>query len=314
MLPPASAQTPLGELVEKCYALGPFPALWAVEGLGHYYGDACYARNESPQDLLTKPELRSLPAKSLTMLHAGIGLSFAQHSLDGITARSAAADVRRAVETTIELCRSNSQLGYAGAAIESLGLVSRWLHDLGTLRAVDEQLAAIAPDLVGYLWHGAGRAVYFSPPNFVPGLRTPWRAVEMCQREAPHDIGRRNLVAGFAWAVTLVNMGFPLIMETVLKYHGEQFAADDAFSNGIASSIMMRYDTSPDDPTIANFLQYRPAGGDSGNGPKLASLWDRLVKRPTESAMLQCYPILKENRRMEEVFHYQDLASLVRKR
>ena len=308
ILPPPGTQTPLQELLQKCYDLGPFPALWAIEGLGHYYGDTFYRRNEIPRDLLTDPKLQNLPAKSLTMLHAGIGMAFAKNNLQTITAKSSASDVRKAVQNIVTLCQNSSRQGYAGAAIESLGLVSRWLHDLPTLKAVDEQLAAIAPDLLGYLWHGAGRAVYFSPQNFIPGIHTPWRAVEMCKTEAPHELGRRNMVAGFAWAVTLVNMRYPVIMETVLKYHGEEFSRDDAFSNGVMSSIIMRYDITPDDPHIDLFLKYRPAGSDA----KLVGLWDRLIKEPCDRALRVCYPALKENNRLEEVFHYQDLDALVR--
>jgi len=307
LLPPTGAQVSLPELVHTCYSLGNFPALWAVEGLGHHYGDGFYARNETPQNLLTAPGLETLPAKSLTMLHAGIGLSFAQHGLDKISSKSDASEIRHAVENVLALCNNSSRPGYAGAAIESLGLVSRWLHDLPTLRAVDEQLVAIAPDLLGYLWHGAGRAVYFSPQNFVPGCHTPWRGVEMCRKEAHHELGRRNMLAGLAWAVTVVNMGHPVIMETFLKYHGEEFAKDEAFSNGVMCSMIMRHDTTPEDPYIARFCNYRPVSSD----PKLIHHWDTLVKAPSERALQDFYPVLKSRQRLEEIFHYQDLAAPV---
>src|SRR3989304_7714251 len=71
LLPSPGTQVPLPELVEKCYALGTFPALWAVEGLGHWYADSCYERRELPRGLLTGNSAQALPAKSLTMLHAG---------------------------------------------------------------------------------------------------------------------------------------------------------------------------------------------------------------------------------------------------
>jgi hypothetical protein len=307
ILPPAGAQVSLSELVQKCYALGSFAALWAVEGLGHYYADGFYCRNEPLLNLLSAPAVQSLPAKSLTMLHAGIGLSFGQHSLDKINAKTPTQEIRAAVEKFISLCRGSSRPGYTGAAIESLGLVSRWLHDLPTLLAVDKELSIVAPEFVGYLWHGAGRAVYFSPQNFVPGFRTPWRAVAMCRSEPPHEVGRRNMVAGFAWAVTLVNMRFPIIMETVLKYHGDEFAQDDAFSNGIKSSIVMRYDTAPDDPNIKAFQQYIPSSSDA----KMLRHWDQLVKQPCEEALQRLHPALKERNCLEEVFHYQDMTALI---
>ncbi len=307
-LPPPGSRVSLPELVEKCYAGGPFPSVWSVEGLGHYYADTFFERKEVPRNLLTDPKLQTLPSKSLTMLHAGIGLSFAQQNLLKITATSPAAEIRKTVENIVSLCKDSSQTGYMGAAVESLGLVARNFHGLAMTRAVHEALAAIAPDLVGYMWRGAGRAVYFSVPDFIPGWRTPWRVVESCRQDPPDEQGRRNMVAGFAWASTVVNMRHPAIMETILKYHGEEFSENDAFSNGVMSAMIMRYDTSPDDPYIDRFCLYRPASSD----PKLLKLWGSLVQEPCDRALLLYHPALKAHRRLEEVFHYQDLAALVK--
>jgi len=305
VLPPPGTQAPLPELVEKCYALGSFSALWAVEGLGHWYADSFYGRREQPRELLTGNQAQGLPPKSLTMLHAGIGMSFAKRNLEKLTPQSPASEIRKAVEAVVELCKNSSQEGYRGAAVESLGLASRFLHGTRMVRALDEQLSQIDRALAGYLWHGAGRAIYFSPPNFMPAFRTPWRAVEMCRQEPPHELGRSNAIAGFAWAITLVNMRFPIIMETLLKYHGEELLQGDAFSNGVMSSLIMRYDISPDDPHIRAFHQYRPSD------PKLAQLWDRLVKGPCDLALNLYHAVLKKHRRLDEVFRYQDLAALV---
>ena len=314
VLPPPGAEAPLFSLVEKCYALGTFPALWAIEGLGHWYADSFYQRNaggaEEPRQLLTSPNAEGIPSKSLTMLHAGIGMSFAKRNLATLKSSSPASEIRKAAEKVVELCRNSSQPGYAGAAIESLGLASRFLHGTKMVRALDEQLAQMGEktgeDLVSYLWHGAGRAMYFSPPNFMPAWRTPWRAVEMCRTEPPHELGRRSAAAGFAWAITLVNMRFPIIMETLLKYHGEEFLKDDAFANGVMSSLIMRYDITPDDSVLAAYRQHRPAASDA----RVAELWERLVRAPGEKALTEIYPVLKERQRIEEVFRYQDLAAL----
>jgi len=311
VLPPPGTEAPLFSLVEKCYALGTFPALWAIEGLGHWYADSYYQKHSGdgtePRELLTNPQLEGIPIKSLTMLHAGIGMSFAKRTLATLKAGSPAAEIRKAAEKVVELCRNSSQPGYAGCAIESLGLASRFLHGTKMVRALDAQLAPLGEDLVGYLWHGAGRAMYFSPPNFMPAWRTPWRAVEMCRTEPPHELGRRSAAAGFAWAITLVNMRFPVIMETLLKYHGEEFLKDDAFANGVMSSLIMRYDITPDDSVLEAYRQHRPAASDA----KVADLWERLVREPAEKALTQIYPALKQHQRIEEVFRYQDLSALV---
>src|SRR3990172_1164865 len=82
-------------------------------------------------------------------------------------------------------------------------------------------------------------------------------------------LGRRNAAAGFAWAITLVNMRFPIIMETLLKYHGEEFLKDDAFANGVMSSLIMLYDITPDDSVLAAYRQHRTAASDA----RVAELW-----------------------------------------
>ena len=130
----------------------------------------------------------------------------------------------------------------------------------------------------------------------------------MCREEPQDDLRRRSMLSGFAWAVTVVNMRQPVIMETLLKYHGEEFAENDAFSNGVMSSMMMRYDTTPDDPDIDRFRNYQP----SSNDPNVIERWNHLVKEPCEKALEGFYPVLKERHHLEEIFHYQDLAALVK--
>ena len=85
------------------------------------------------------------------------------------------------------------------------------------VRIVDRGLSAIDPDIVGYFWHGVGRGLYFLPINALPCSSSTWRAVEMAHEEAPHTLGRLNALGGLAWAVTLVNIRHPAILEAFLN-------------------------------------------------------------------------------------------------
>lgn len=306
VFPPPGTYKPLGELVEQCYAMGLFPALWAVEGLGNYYAETFRERKIVPKGLLTDPALDSLPAGSLTMLHAGIGLSFAKRSLEGLTPRSPAAELRRALEKFVQLCSDSSRQGYRGAALESVGLVSIILHGSEMPGALDPELNAIAPEAVSYMWRGAGRALYFHPKNFIPGFRSPWRGIEMSRRIAPHEMARRNLRAGIAWATTVVNMRNPEIMECALLYQGENDPDRDVVVNGVTSSMIMRYDTSPEDPYIRAFIEHQP----DRQNPVLCRLWERDIRQPCQTAIGEIYPVLKKNQMLEEVFHFQSLPDL----
>jgi hypothetical protein len=296
----------LPELVDSCYAMGLFSSVWSVEGLGLYHVEAFRARQMPLKNVLTDPALDSLPSRSMTMLHAGIGLAFARGCLAGLSPSSTSGDIRKALEEFIRLCRDNSRKGYTGCAYESLGLVSLILHNPAMARALDRELAGISPEVATYMWRGAGRALYFHPKNFIPGLRCPWRGIAMSRAIAPHETARQNLRAGVAWPTTIVNMRHPEVMETVLLFQGEHDPDRDLFISGLTSSMVMRFDTSPDDPYIRSFIDHQP----DPRNELLCRLWKRDVKEPCEMAINVIHPVLKANKAIEEVFHYQSLPDL----
>lgn len=304
-LPSDISSSSLRELTEQCYQLGDFPALWAVEGLGHHWADGAYERKEVPKGLLTTESSADLPDKSMTMLHAGIGLSFAQHELKDVTVKSPALTVRESLERFLVLCRESSRPGYTGAAIESLGLVTRFFKGPRAALLVAEQLSLLEPDVCGFFWRGAGRALYFSPGNFLPGFGLPCRALTMAEREGPDAPAISNLTSGLVWAITLVNMRHPVVMEHFLLHHGRSLDLE-ILSNGVMAATVMRCDTTPDDPHIASFRGHEP-GAESG----LREIWEKYVRSACDLAVEVVHPVLKEHRRLEEVFRYQPLLALV---
>src|SRR4029453_7066776 len=104
-----------------------------------------------------------------------------------------------------------------------------------------------------------------------------------------------------------VNIRHPQVVVNFVQYHGAQVAADDGFANGVASTFMMRYDTTPTAPFIAPFYQYQP---DSSN-PQLVQLWHDLVQRPITVALQEYYPVLKQHQRLGEVFRYHHFPELM---
>jgi hypothetical protein len=300
MLASAGTDRPLGDLVDLCYRMGDFPALWAVEGLGNYHAESYRRKNLPWKSLLTDARFDSLPSKSMTMLHAGIGLSFGKRSLEGLSPKSPEKDLRAALKRFVDLCDGSSRPGYVGCAYESLGLVCLILHSPEMARVADRLLADINPDVAQFMWRGAGRALYFHPKNFIPGIDCPWRGIGMARQIGPHDTARRNLRAGIAWATTVVNMRNPEIMETVLRYQGEKDPERPMFISGVVSSMIMRYDTSPEDAFITRFINHTPSD------PALARLWQRDIKEPCEQAVKVLHPKLREKGRLEEVFRYHD--------
>lgn len=290
---PEHGPFPLEELIAKAYQLGEYPDLWAIEGLGHDYADTFWEQSGPIRDILRSE--RALPRSSLTMLHAGIGLSFAQHLLADSSPYDSPARHAAMVERFIGLCYDNSTDGYTGAALESLGLVTRtWHADM--MPAVNAQLARIHPPSREYFWHGAGRALYFHPLYIVPGLLSPWRATNT---EPPDEIARLNMRAGLSWATTLVNSRNPRIIENILRWRAEDLSGDDSFTSGLVSSLIMGWDITPGDDFIQQLCEYQAPG--SGN---FSRLWTAMVALPCRDAITRYQTALSGTDLLGEVFRY----------
>ncbi len=309
---PPHGLLPLPQMVANAYGrLGEFYSLWAIEGLGHSYGDRFWEQGTAPHGILSTEVTRDLPPGSLPMLNAGIGLSIARKTYEGNLAGfpgglrwdTPAADIRRMIAEIVRLDHDNATPGYAGAVYENLGLTTRLLRPT-MVPAVDQVLREIAPEVRGYFWHGVGRLLYFWLINFLPC--SDWTIFEMARHEAPDEAALLNTWAGAAWGYALVNQRNPQIMaDLLLRLNGEELAQNGGFANGIASSMMMRFDTTPDASYIEPFIRYRPADR------RVAALWDRLVRIPAETALNDYYPVIKQQGRMGDIFEYRDLAAYV---
>jgi hypothetical protein len=268
--------TPLYELVERAFALGDFPALWVIEGLGEVWGVRALQSATPPRGLLTGPEAAAAREGALPMLHAGVGLAFAYTLLQSVNPQNADAMLEPVLGEIVQLCRDNSQPAHLGAALESIGLAARTFHD-NLLAQVAAALERAAADTLGYFWHGVGRATYFATRNFLPCAALDWSAIRAA---APDENGRSSITAGLAWAVTLVNMRQPAIMERLLRQHGNLLAQDPGFAAGVGSAAMVRQVSTPEAPFIGPFVQHEPDPAD-GN---LCGLWASQVRCPALAA------------------------------
>ncbi len=297
-VPSAGFPLPLEELVRRSYALGDFRALWAIEGLGHDYGESFYRQGRAPRGILFPSVVRGLPSSALLMLNAGIGLAFADQGLEDLPAIRQPDRLARTVETILRLTPANATPGSEGASFESLGLVTRLFFPRLT-HDIDRILRHNRPELRGFFWHGAGRALYFTPVSFLPF--SIWQAYEMAEAEAPDELALHNARAGITWAFLLVNQRQPEIMaDLLIRPYGERILRMRGFRNGIASATIMRYDTTPGAPFIRSFCDYRP------EDPRTGQLWTELVRRPCHRALEVIYPRLLATNRLGQVFRFHD--------
>lgn len=311
-LPDAPPYPRLSASVVAAYDLGEYPALWAVEGLGHYHGETACERDEEPRGILAESVTGELPERALLMLHAGVGMAIARHWLRSVNHLSPTAAIRRVLVRILDLCRSCSRPGYEGAALESLGLIARNGQFYGETRPtemvarIDRELNALDTDALDYFWHGVGRATYFLPIHFLPGYGSVWHALRTIRAEAGSERARQGALSGLAWAVTMVNIRHPGVLTLLLQRLDTTAADRAAFENGVASSLIMRQATTPGAPFIRSFYESVPGGA----GAVATDRWPTWVRTPAERALLIWQPAIRESGALGEIFRCQSLSRL----
>ena len=103
----------------------------------------------------------------------------------------------------------------------------------------------------------------------------------------------------------MVNVRHPDVLANLLNHLNPHDEIErQGFINGVSSGLMMRQDTTPDAPFIAELYSHAPGSCDT-------SLWYDWVQKPCEDALLEYYPILKENHHLGDIFRYHVLADLI---
>jgi len=264
----------LEEVLPRTDLLESYDRLWATEGLGHLYAGFYFAQDKSMELLLSLEKASRLSSSKMVPLHAGIGLAMSEVFL-----ATAQAGQGKAVTILnfVESCQKALPPEYWGIAYEALGLVAHNLYP-HFIAEIEQILTGIDPSLVDYFWHGAGRAIYFSPASFLLGQIAPWHTYEICLQEPASDSGRCNAVAGFAWALTLVNIRHPQILTAFLRHHGNRLVKKDAFYNGVWAALIIWLNWTGDDSYFNAMMQFRPDAS-------LGGLWDELVVQACKDAL-----------------------------
>lgn len=298
----ADGSYPLDEMLDKCYSNGDYPALWSVEGLGERYAEAYMHTGHPVRDLLSAGPGAAIRNKAQLMMHAGIGITFAKDALRKLTPWSSDTEFQEVLRGFLDICRANSMAGYVGAAIESLGLVTRtWYKQMVT--PVTRNLGELDPAAVEFFWHGAGRAMNFSPMYMLPGL-SPWLA---SQQEPPDESSRRNARAGVAWAFSVVNSRHPQITANFLATRGDEVSGDDSFNCGAFSSFIMATEMVPGHEYIQAYSRYQP---DPGN-PAAIDAWNQHIGQDCITRINHYRETLKKHGKLDEVFRYHSLPSYI---
>ena len=271
----------LPELIRFADRLPAWQRSFSQEGITHHYVNKIPPA-QLEAGLLADPEL---PETAMVPMHAGLGLSLAMDALDTQGLSPSADELEGALTGFIEGCRAHSRPGWAESAIEGLGLAVRTTHP-HLRNPVSEVLGQMDPTAQYLFWHGLGRSLYFLPKHFLSIGNSHERALESAVREAPTPECRRNAVAGLVWAVTLVNIKSPEIVEAFLR-KAAPLRMPEAFTNGVISALMVWKHMVPDgDHTLTPYLRsVSPSGIHGGR-------WHDLIAEPARQAFEMTFPVL----------------------
>jgi hypothetical protein len=276
-----AADHTLPDLVHRAHLLGPYFSVWATEGVGHYYARLHLSRGNHVNTIWQNAHPCDFPVASLVPLHAGIGLALAEQLLADIHSLSSN-EFQKQVADFVGLCQNTFQPEYLEIIYEALGLVVRNLYPHLTPR-MHLRLVRLNKELPEYFWHGVGRALYFTPSSFLPGNSSPLKAFEMCMKEPPNEACRRNTVAGFAWALTLVNIRQPHILAEFLAHHGKNRQEQEAITNGVCSALIIWNRSCSNSHDLKRTSQYQCDGRKA-----MLSVWTKCVDEACRNALAYC--------------------------
>ena len=288
----------VSQALERALRLGPYPSVWAIEGVGHFYAES---GDEFGRPINLKAEANTLPPSTLVALHSGVGLSFAGRCLEAITFQRTGTQVRSRLERFLVLCDENSHEAYVGAAYEALGLATRNLYPHLMLE-IDHHLAEIDEELVTYFWHGVGRGIYFAPTNLLPNGETSRSLMKQVHQESPHELARINTLSGLIWALVLVNIRHPKILEAFVRDNLGELNRE-LFTSALCSACVIWRDSSPEDRSLNALWKHRPSDA------RTAELWDACVSVPCSRMVNQHYPTLR-NAGLGHLFRHRSLSEL----
>lgn len=302
----AAAPAPLARPAARADTLpDAYTGLWAMEGLG-YAGARAAAGAVAADKLRSRERLAARRIGSAAGDSAVAGTGPGGDRFDGLPARAVVPLSTGAALAAAELLLAEVDQGAKGEwgavpelVAEALGLVARTL-DPWRLPRLDELLGAADPALADYLWHGAGRGLYFAPMHLLPWSGGCRRAFAKARSEPPHAAGRRNATAGLAWALTLVNVRSPEVAEACLAGCSEEVGAEEAVANGASSALLVWRQWAGADRLLDRFLAHRPAAAGR------ALRWRRRVVEPCRAALAASPVDLLREGRLAALFRFQE--------
>jgi hypothetical protein len=286
-------RAPTGQAVSRTRNSEAFHSIWVLEGTGHMAG---LSSSLSVRGLLSDRKAANLPETAMIPLHAGMGTAFAEKLFKGLGSNPSPGEIGKTLRRYVDLCGANCRPGWEDACIEPFGLVVRCLYS-DLLEEVSKAAGTISPQLRALFWHGVGRGLYFVPGNFLPLPGARKRMMKSVAMEASGLEDRRNVYAGLIWAVTLVNLPDPSIVQALAAICAE-LKIHDEFTNGLLSALMAWRHMAPEDVRYTRLY----TGPQPGHG---TALWQEWIAAPVRDALGNIFPGLREQNHIPALYSYR---------
>jgi hypothetical protein len=289
---------PFDQYLAKAVSLPSFSRLFAMEGLGRIYTKVHLDRGADLDEAFSDQLFERMQPSFLLIFHAGMGLAFAKELWDALPADSSRGRIMDQTERILDLCRRHGLDGYSRASFEALGLVAQVFHE-PKLEVVHELLERYHPEMLDTFWHGVGRGLYFAPLQMVPF--SCWEAVKKAMNYGPQGSSvRDNVVSGVSSAIGMVNITSPkLVYQLLVAPYSQQLRKEPGFAHGIASSLIMREISTPDDNHHQLFSTFQPSGAAGA-----IEEWNATVGRLNQMALKHYAPLLKQSARYDDICSY----------
>ena len=280
----------------------PYASIWLLEGLATRLFDSHIRHNLKFPWLTDSRAQEDVISSFLLVLHTGAGMSLAGFTLSKCSAGAPMPSVSAAIEEFLALANEQALPTYRHCMVEPLGLVVRTLYPQWT-SLISGLLSATSHEDCALFWHGSGRGLYFSPLQVIPSRRFRHWDLDRAASDAPTDRLRMNLISGFFWAMTLVNIRHP---EVVAHFLGgrpvEHWSPDTvAISDGVSAALLVWHHLTGDNTVTDHFLGNVPSRAHEG----LRRLWDDQIVSFSRRRLTHGYEPLRHNARIGDVFQFQ---------
>ena len=290
------------QCVKASQAHDSYTSIWLLEGCATRLIDSHIRKNRDLPWLADSAAQKEMVAASLLALHTGAGMSLAKFALSRCSAGATMPLLSAVIEEFLAVANERTLPNYRDCMVEPLGLVVRTLYPQW-MSLISRLLSASSHEDCALFWHGSGRGLYFSPLQIVPSRRLRYWTLDEAVSDAPADHMRANLISGFFWAMTLVNIRHPEVLPYFLggrsMEHWKPHAT--AISDGVSAALLVWHYLTGDTAVIEHFLGHLPSRAQMG----LERFWEDQMVSFSRRRFVQANQRLHRDDRIGDIFQFQ---------